>query len=56
MIGELKNEPQGVAREAYDARYLVVENAVMTFETRKGTFVALQNINLDIPKGMFGFS
>ena len=53
MIGELQNEPQGVARVAYDARYLVIENAGMSFETRKGTFVAVRDINLTVARGEF---
>jgi nitrate/nitrite transport system ATP-binding protein len=53
MIGELKSEPQGLARDAFLANYLVVEQAGMVFETKKGRFEALQNINLTVAKGEF---
>jgi nitrate/nitrite transport system ATP-binding protein len=53
MIGELKAEPQGVARDAFLANYLVVEQAGMVFETKKGRFEALQNVNLTVAKGEF---
>lgn len=53
MIGELKSEPRGLARVAYDARYLVIENAGMSFDTRSGQFVALQEVNLTVARGEF---
>jgi nitrate/nitrite transport system ATP-binding protein len=53
MIGELKSEPKGIARIAYDARYLVVDGAGMSFETQRGTFVALREINLTVARGEF---
>jgi nitrate/nitrite transport system ATP-binding protein len=53
MIGELNVEPQGIARAAYEANYLVVEDAGMVFETRKGRFVALRDIDLKVAKGEF---
>ena len=34
-------------------RYVLVENINMTFSTKKGTFEALRNINLDIKEGEF---
>ena len=34
-------------------RYVLVENINMTFYTKKGTFEALRNINLDIKEGEF---
>ena len=36
-----------------DDRYLRIENVGMTFETRKGDFVALERINLTVKKGEF---
>ena len=34
-------------------RYLRIENVGMTFETRKGSFVALERIDLTMSKGEF---
>lgn len=53
MIGELSKEPKGVDRVAFDARYLVIDSAGMTFETRTGTFVALRDIHLTVARGEF---
>jgi nitrate/nitrite transport system ATP-binding protein len=53
MIGELRTEPQGAAREAFEARYLVIEKAGMVFDTKKGPFVALRDIDLTVAKGEF---
>jgi nitrate/nitrite transport system ATP-binding protein len=39
--------------EAMDARYLRIENVGMTFETRKGDFVAIECIDLAVRKGEF---
>jgi nitrate/nitrite transport system ATP-binding protein len=50
MIGELKSEPQG---QAFEASYLVVERAGMVFDTKKGPFVALRDIDLKVAKGEF---
>jgi nitrate/nitrite transport system ATP-binding protein len=36
-----------------DARYLRIENVGMTFETRKGSFVAIERIDLTVKKGEF---
>jgi nitrate/nitrite transport system ATP-binding protein len=36
-----------------DARYLRIENVGMTFETRKGEFVAIERIDLAVRKGEF---
>ena len=36
-----------------DSRYLRIENVGMTFETRKGDFVALERIDLTVRKGEF---
>ena len=33
--------------------YLLVENVAMSFQTRKGTFAALRDINLTVKKGEF---
>jgi nitrate/nitrite transport system ATP-binding protein len=52
MIGEINREPKtGVAREAFDAHYVVVENVGMSFDTKKGEFVALRDIQLTVRKG-----
>jgi nitrate ABC transporter ATP-binding subunit len=53
MIGELRNEPRGDARAAFEARYLVVDHAGMVFDTRDGTFAALDDITLTVAKGEF---
>lgn len=53
MIGESTAEPQGDARAEFLANYLVVEVAGMVFETKKGAFVALRNIDLKVAKGEF---
>lgn len=53
MIGESTAEPQGDARAEFLANYLVVEDAGMVFETKKGAFVALRNIDLKVAKGEF---
>ena len=37
----------------FQDRYVLVENINMTFSTKKGTFEALRNINLDIKEGEF---
>ena len=34
-------------------RYVSIENAGMTFDTKKGKFVALRDINLNIRQGEF---
>ena len=34
-----------------DNRYVHLEQVGMAFDTKKGRFVALQNVNLDIAKG-----
>jgi nitrate/nitrite transport system ATP-binding protein len=36
-----------------DARFLRIENVGMTFETRKGGFVAIERIDLNVKKGEF---
>src|SRR5258707_12607746 len=36
-----------------DPRYLRIENVGMTFETRKGNFVAIERIDLAVRKGEF---
>ena len=33
--------------------YVLVENVAMTFQTRKGSFAALRDINLTVRKGEF---
>jgi nitrate/nitrite transport system ATP-binding protein len=38
---------------AMDARFLRIENVGMTFETRKGGFVAIERIDLNVKKGEF---
>jgi nitrate/nitrite transport system ATP-binding protein len=53
MIGESTAEPQGEARAHFLANYLVVDDAGMVFETKKGAFIALRNINLTVAKGEF---
>src|SRR5215218_957390 len=53
MIGELRNEPRGDARAAFEANYLVVDHAGMVFDGRDGTFVALDDISLTVAKGEF---
>jgi nitrate/nitrite transport system ATP-binding protein len=53
MIGESIAEPQGAARVNFLANYVVVDDAGMVFETKKGPFVALCNINLTVSKGEF---
>jgi nitrate/nitrite transport system ATP-binding protein len=53
MIGESTAEPQGAARVQFLAQYLVVDDVGMVFETKKGAFVALRNINLTVAKGEF---
>ncbi|MEI7445015.1 MAG: ABC transporter ATP-binding protein [Burkholderiales bacterium] len=53
MIGELKTDPQGPAREAFEANYLVIEQAGVVFDTKKGPFVALRDIDLKVAKGEF---
>jgi nitrate/nitrite transport system ATP-binding protein len=53
MIGESTAEPQGDARVQFLANYLVVDDAGMVFETKKGPFVALRNIDLTVAKGEF---
>jgi nitrate/nitrite transport system ATP-binding protein len=53
MIGESTAEPQGDARVQFLANYLVVDDAGMVFETKKGPFVALCNIDLTVAKGEF---
>ena len=53
MIGTLKAEPQGEARAQFLAKYLVVDDAGMVFETKKGSFTALCNIDLTVAKGEF---
>ncbi len=53
MIGESTAEPQGDARAQFLANYLVVDDAGMVFETKKGAFVALRNIDLTVTKGEF---
>jgi nitrate/nitrite transport system ATP-binding protein len=53
MIGESTAEPQGAARARFLAHYLVVDDAGMVFETKKGAFVALRNIDLTVAKGEF---
>lgn len=51
MIGEILVEPRGEARAAYEASYMVVEDAGMVFDTRNGSFVALRNISMKVTKG-----
>ena len=34
-------------------KYVQIENASMVFDTKKGPFVALQNINLNVAQGEF---
>jgi nitrate/nitrite transport system ATP-binding protein len=53
MIGELIYEPQGAAKAAYDAKYVVIDQVGMQFDTKKGPFIALDNINLTIARGEF---
>ncbi|RPH43481.1 MAG: ABC transporter ATP-binding protein [Burkholderiales bacterium] len=53
MIGELKTDPQGDARGAFEANYLVVERAGVVFDTKNGPFVALRDIDLKVSKGEF---
>ncbi len=53
MIGELKNEPRGEAAAAFQANYVVVDNAGMVFDTKAGSFVALRDIHLTVAKGEF---
>ena len=53
MIGESTAEPQGEARAQFVANYLVVDDAGMVFETKKGAFIALRDINLTVAKGEF---
>jgi nitrate/nitrite transport system ATP-binding protein len=53
LIGELRNEPKGVAKLAYDARYLQVDSAGMSFDTKAGGFIALREIDLTIARGEF---
>jgi nitrate/nitrite transport system ATP-binding protein len=52
MIGEIKLDPKsGQAKEAFDANYVVVNQVGMVFDTKKGAFVALRDINLTVHKG-----
>ena len=63
MIGQVRNEPKAgsvvngdvqpgnEASARFLENYLVVEDAGMVFETRKGAFVALQDIELTVAKG-----
>ena len=52
MIGELTATPlDGKARASFEANYLVVDNAGMVFETKKGNFIALRDIHLTVAKG-----
>ena len=54
MIGELTATPlDGKARASFEANYLVVDNAGMVFETKKGNFIALRDIHLTVAKGEF---
>jgi nitrate/nitrite transport system ATP-binding protein len=53
MIGELTFEPKGAAKIALDAKYLVIDHVGMQFDTKKGPFIALDNINLTISRGEF---
>ena len=54
MIGELTATPlDGKARASFEANYLVVDNAGMVFETKKGDFIALRDIHLTVAKGEF---
>jgi nitrate/nitrite transport system ATP-binding protein len=53
MIGALRTEPGGVAREAFEARYLVIDGAGVTFDTKQGPFVAIRDVNLAVAKGEF---
>jgi nitrate/nitrite transport system ATP-binding protein len=53
MIGELKTEPQGAARHAFEASYLAIEGAGVVFDTKHGPFVALRDIDLKVAKGEF---
>jgi nitrate/nitrite transport system ATP-binding protein len=53
MIGELKTDPQGAARDAFESNYLVIEGAGVVFDTKKGPFVALRDIDLKVAKGEF---
>jgi nitrate/nitrite transport system ATP-binding protein len=52
-IGESTAEPQGAARAQFLANYLVVDDAGMVFETKKGAFIALRDIDLTVAKGEF---
>ena len=53
MIGEIKSEPKGEAAAAFDAKFLVVDDAGMVFDTKKGSFVALRDIRLTVARGEF---
>ncbi len=54
MIGEMTATPlDGKARASFEANYLVVDNAGMVFETKKGDFIALRDIHLTVAKGEF---
>ncbi len=53
MIGEIKSEPRGEAAAAFDAKFLVVDDAGMVFDTKKGSFVALRDIRLTVARGEF---
>lgn len=53
LIGEFKTEPKGEARIVYERDYVSVMDAGMVFDTKKGQFIALRNINLTVAKGEF---
>jgi nitrate/nitrite transport system ATP-binding protein len=53
MVGQLTHEPQGAAKIAQDAKFLVVDHVGMQFDTKRGPFVALSDINLTIVRGEF---
>jgi nitrate/nitrite transport system ATP-binding protein len=53
MIGEVTKEPAAASGAAFTDNYLVVDHAGMVFDTPRGSFTALQEINLTVAKGEF---
>ena len=53
MIGEITKEPAAASGAAFTDNYLVVDHAGMVFDTPRGSFTALQEINLTVAKGEF---